>query len=173
MPVRRRDPERDAEDILRTVWQRDLSDGIRLPVDPFLIARRLGLRVYVSELDDGVSGMLIKRSGYDDPEIHLNAADSRNRQRFTCAHEIGHYMARTAAGNDGELWRYVDRRDDLASRGKDPEEIYANQFAANLLMPKDLVERMKSEHAVATLAYEFGVSSDAMNFRLDNLRRQR
>lgn len=117
--------------------------------------------------------MLIKQPGYDDPEIHLNEKDSRNRQRFTCAHEIGHYVKRSAAGNDGKLWKYVDRRDDLASQGSDLEEIFANQFAANLLMPKDLVQRMKEERSVATLGFEFGVSSDAINFRLDNLRRRR
>ena len=150
-----------------TVWLRDEYE-IRLPVDPISIARRLGLLVYISHLDDGVSGMLIKEPGYDDPEIHLNQADTRNRQRFTCAHEIGHYVKRSAEGNDGQMWEYVDRRDDLAAQGKNPEEIYANQFAANLLMPRDVVKRMK-DRSVATLAYEFGVSGDAMNFRLDNL----
>ena len=35
-------------------------------------------------------------------------------------------------------------------------------------MPRDVVKRMK-DRSVATLAYQFGVSGDAMNFRLDNL----
>lgn len=167
MPVDRTDPERDAQELLNTVW---LSDhGPRLPIDPIYIARRLGILVYVTQLDPGVSGMLIKGAGYDDPEIHLNGADSRNRQRFTCAHELGHYVKRTAAGDDGEVWDYVDHRDALTSQGKDPDEIYANRFAANLLMPRDLVKELAERAGRATLAAQFGVSSDAMSFRLDNL----
>lgn len=167
MAINAASPERDAKEILSTVWLREQSE-MRLPVDPFLIARRLGISVFVSPLDEGVSGMLVKRAGYDDPQIYLNENDSRNRQRFTCAHELGHYVKRTAEGNDGALWEYVDRRDDLAATGRDPEEVYANKFAASLLMPDDLVKRMK-DRSVAALAYEFGVSADAMNFRLDNL----
>jgi Zn-dependent peptidase ImmA (M78 family) len=155
--------------VLKTVWTRGEAE-IRIPVDPFYIARGLGIDVFLSALDDGVSGMLVRQGWYDDPKIYLNRDDHRNRQRFTCAHEIGHYVKRSAEGNDGDMWEYVDRRDNLASRGTDPEEVYANQFAANLLMPRDLVERMKGR-GIATLAYEFGVSADAMNFRLDNIRK--
>jgi Zn-dependent peptidase ImmA (M78 family) len=169
MPPTWESAERAAQEILGTVWLRDPSE-IRLPVDPFFIARELGLAVYVSQLDHGVSGMLVKRAGYDDPEIYLNRRDSRNRQRFTCAHELGHYVKRSASSDLGEVWEYVDRRDTLASLGKEPQEIYANQFAASLLMPRDLVKRFKGEYGVAALAYEFGVSADAMSFRLANLR---
>jgi hypothetical protein len=168
MPTKTAHPEHDAHEILSTVWQRGES-VIRLPVDPFAIARSLGIDVFVKPLDPGVSGMLVKEAWFDDPQIFLNESDHRNRQRFTCAHELGHYVKRTAEGNDGAIWSYVDRRDNLASRGTDPDEIYANQFAANLLMPKELLTQMK-DRSVATLAYEFGVSADAMNFRLDNIR---
>ena len=150
---------------------RDDAAEVRLPVDPFAIARNLGINVYVSTLDEDVSGMLVKRAAYDDPEIYLNAGDSRNRQRFTCAHELGHYVKRTASGDANEIWEYVDRRDTLASRGHDPDEIYANQFAANLLMPRDMLTKLKGERTLAALAALFGVSADAMTFRLDNLRR--
>lgn len=160
-------PERDAQEILDTVWASD-SDRVVLPVDPFVIARRLGLKVFVADLDPGVSGTLIKLPGYDDPEISVNAQDSRNRQRFTCAHELGHYVKRSAAGDD-EMWKYIDRRDALAASGTHPDEVYANQFAASLLMPRQLVKAMKGQYGRASLAYEFGVSADAMNFRLDNI----
>lgn len=167
--LRKPDAARDAQEILNAVWLRGHWE-IRLPVDPFAIARDLGVLVFVSKLEDGVSGMLVKQPGYDDPTIYLNESDHRNRQRFTCAHEIGHYVKRSAEANDGSFWEYVDHRDSLASKGEDPDEIYANQFAANLLMPADLVRSMSTDgRSVAALAYEFGVSADAMNFRLDNL----
>jgi IrrE N-terminal-like domain len=162
--------ERDAWELLQKVWTEGDPSNVRLPVDPFLIARKLGIQVFVDfSLSDEISGMLRKLPGYEDPEILLNGNDSRNRQRFTCAHEIGHYSQRVNSGGDGE-WMYVDKRDPLSSEGNDPEEIYANKFAAELLMPEKVVEQRAGEYEVTTLAYEFGVSADAMRFRLDNLR---
>jgi Zn-dependent peptidase ImmA (M78 family) len=162
------DPENDARQILKTVWAPG-SDGapIQLPVDPFVIAQKLGIKAYAAGLDEGISGMLVKRAG-EDPEIYVHSSDSPNRRRFTCAHELGHYYKRSATG-DTE-WEYVEHRDLLTSAGNDPEEIYANRFAASLLMPREEVERRCREgQGLATLAYEFGVSEDAMRFRLVNL----
>lgn len=162
--------ESDAWELLEKAWLQDASARPHLPVDPFAIARKLGIKVFVDyEMPAEVSGMLRKRSGYQDPEIVLNANDSRNRQRFTCAHELGHYNQRTKEGADGS-WEYVDRRDPLSSQGLKPEEIYANKFAAELLMPRREVESRAGDPNVASLALDFGVSADAMRFRLENLR---
>ncbi len=156
--------ERDAQALLDAVWSRGAEEP-PLPVDPIFIAEELGLGVYLATLSDGVSGMLVKRPGQD-PEIYLQQSDSRNRQRFTCAHELGHYIA--AEGD--ETLEYVEHRALLASQGRKPEEIYANQFAAALLMPAPLVRaRWRQTPNPALLAYEFGVSADAMNFRAVNL----
>jgi len=161
--------ERDASELLRKAW---IGDGVSrplLPVDPFAIARELGIQVFVDHrLPAEVSGMLRKRAGYEDPEILLNAGDSRNRQRFTCAHELGHYNQRVKQGLDG-AWEYVDKRDPLSSQGLKPEEIYANKFAAELLMPREEIESRADDPNPASLALDFGVSADAMRFRLDNL----
>jgi Zn-dependent peptidase ImmA (M78 family) len=162
--------EHDAKQLLQKAWWKQPSSEVRLPVDPFAIARELGIKVFADRsLPADVSGMLKKQAGYSDPEILLNAGDSRNRQRFTCAHELGHYTQRVKSGKDG-IWDYVDRRDPLSSQGLDADEVYANQFAAELLMPRDVVtERAKGSNAAA-LAIDFGVSGDAMGFRLENLR---
>jgi Zn-dependent peptidase ImmA (M78 family) len=162
--------ESDAWELLQKTWVGEDRSRLVLPVDPFAIARKLGIQVFTDRsLPLDVSGMLRKQAGYDDPEILLNANDSRNRQRFTCAHEIGHYSQRVNEGIDG-AWEYVDKRDALSSQGQKPEEIYANKFAAELLMPKKAVEQLASKYTAATLGHEFGVSADAMRFRLDNLR---
>ena len=92
-----RDPERDAREILETVWDSTL------PVDPIYIARSLGVKVYNAPLSSGVSGMLEKTAAYADPEITLNMSDSRNRRRFTCAHELGHYVMRSSRRNAPQL----------------------------------------------------------------------
>jgi Zn-dependent peptidase ImmA (M78 family) len=73
----------------------------------------------------------------------------------------------------------VDFRDDRSSAGTDQEEIQANAFAAELLMPKDLVMRAVTETGlgpddsvdvlVDSLAEQFGVSRQAMDYRLVNL----
>lgn len=163
--------ERDARELLERAWMENGPERLVLPVDPFAIARQLGIQVYTDRsLPPEVSGMLRKQAGYEDPEILLNARDSRNRQRFTCAHELGHYTQRVKSGED-EAWEYIDHRDSLSSQGLKPEEVYANQFAAELLMPRQVVEELAGDSKnAAVLALDFGVSGDAMRFRLDNLR---
>jgi hypothetical protein len=64
----------------------------------------------------------------------------------------------------------VDLRSKLSTAGTDPEEIYANEFAACLLMPEEEVKRMNKAGLDAfDMAVAFGVSRDAMQFRLKNL----
>ncbi|MEZ0577301.1 ImmA/IrrE family metallo-endopeptidase [Nocardioides sp. MH1] len=159
------DATRDASQLLDRAWAGPF--GVDVPVDPVSIARSLGVDVFTANLDMGVAGLLVKRAGQD-PAIYLNANDSENRQRFTCAHELGHYIRRS--GNDDEGWEYVDRRDQLSSAGTDPEERYANGFAAQLLMPEHEVRSQAKKFDAAALAYTFGVSLEAMNNRLATLR---
>ncbi len=164
--VSAREAERDARELRDEVALRD-PDAVLLPIDPVRVAGALGIDVYKARMTRGVSGALRKSRG-SDAEIYLNRDDSLNRQRFTCAHELGHYVRRTAAGDLD--YDFVDRRDELASAGRDPEEIYANRFAASLLMPEDLVmEEWRNGLGPVRLALKFGVSEDAMTYRLQNL----
>jgi Zn-dependent peptidase ImmA (M78 family) len=163
MPPITIDPEAEARQLLETAWA-----GRPVPVDPIEIARQLGIKVFTAGLEDGVAGMLVKRPARD-PEMYINAADSLNRQRFTVAHELGHYVEHIAAGEDD--WEHVDYRDALSSKGTNASEIFANQFAANLLMPRAEVERLEKEYSSpAALANVFGVSPEAISFRLTNLK---
>lgn len=164
------DSERDGLNLLSTVWAPDLSN-VPLPVDPVYIARQLGIEVYNAQLESDVSGMLRKKP-HQDPEIYLNLLDSMNRRRFTCAHEIGHYIERQR--HDGESWAYVDQRGPRSSRGTHHDEVYANGFAASLLMPEPVVERLQEKgHGIPEMAYRFGVSVEAMTHRTDNRRGRR
>lgn len=158
-----------AQDILKTTWcsTSEIDDSCRLPIDPIVIARRLGMEVYTSEIGNpDVAGMLIKDANRD-PEIYLNARDHPNRQRFSCAHEIGHYVHR--ADNDSAAWEYIDYRSSLSSTGTDPVERFANGFAAELLMPEQLVRLHAQELSRGGLASLFKVSMEAMGHRLKNL----
>src|SRR5438128_575652 len=63
--------------------------GIRRPPVPVdVIASRRGIRVRFVRLDSELSGMIFFQSV---PTIAINSLHHPNRQRFTLAHEIGHY----------------------------------------------------------------------------------
>jgi Zn-dependent peptidase ImmA (M78 family) len=140
--------------------------GDRVPVDPARIARGYGIAVREVYLDSDVSGALVKETGRD-PAILLNAEDSANRQRFTCAHELGHFVRRS---DQPDAYQYVDLRGNLAGKGSDSEEIFANEFAAALLMPEAAVRQMHKQHRTdLDMARRFGVSREAAHYRLVNL----
>ncbi|MGL5370827.1 MAG: ImmA/IrrE family metallo-endopeptidase [Plesiomonas shigelloides] len=151
-----------ARQVLATFW-----NGRGFPVDPAQIAKQMGLDVFIADLPGRVSGALIKQRDQD-PAIFLNADDSKVRQRFSCGHELGHYVARQSSENDA--YEYVDLRGESASNGTDCDEIFANQFSAELLMPVDEVKALhKRGQPNYVMAHYFGVSDDAVKYRLINL----
>lgn len=152
--------ERDAAKLLIATW------GESIPVDPVAVAKTAGLRVLEADLDENTLGALVKRPGKD-PTILLNESDSENRRRFTCAHELGHFVRRT---EETDEYATVDLRNSLSAQGEDPDEIYANEFAACLLMPESEVRALHSlEMSDLEMAIRFRVSREAMQFRLKNL----
>jgi Zn-dependent peptidase ImmA (M78 family) len=150
----------DAAKLLKAVW------GAAIPVDPVAIARAAGLRVLDASLDQNTLGALIKQPGQD-PTILLNERDSENRKRFTCAHELGHFVRRSEEAAEYET---IDLRNALSATGLDQEEIYANEFAACLLMPEDDMRRFIAMGLDdLEMAIRFKVSREALQFRLTNL----
>lgn len=154
-----------ANDVRERLW------GDRFPIDPVTICRKLGIQIFEAELPPKVSGALMKERGKD-PQIIVHHEDSDNRKRFTAAHELGHFVSRLNNGAaDDEEYEYVDLRSPDSAAGKDPGEIFANQFAAALLMPADeLLRRHRDGLSAVSLAAYFGVSGEAIAFRLQNLR---
>ena len=141
-----------------------------MPVDPVEIARSLGLQVLRGNLPPDVAGVLMKRVGHD-PRIVVAALDSENRRRFTVALELGHFVYRGAGTEaDTDQYEYVDERSRLAREGTDRTEIFANRFAAELLMPEDVIRPVVKHISAAVLAGRFGVSQEAMSDRLHNLK---
>jgi Zn-dependent peptidase ImmA (M78 family) len=142
------------------------------------IASDLGIEVVRKEAPDDLSGFLLRNPAGGKAVIGVNPAHHPNRQRFTIAHEIGHFLL-----HEGEQM-HVDRanfsfkvmlRDAKSSEGTDVEEKEANLFAAELLMPARFLERdiadMKSmtlldEAAIGALAAKYEVSTQALTFRL-------
>lgn len=151
----------DANEILRTHW-----DG-KLPVNPIAISADVGPSVFSAQLGDDVYGMIIGSGNSAD--IYIDEDQAPVRFRFTCAHELGHYVDRAINGNGlkpGE--GYVDARSD-EGRGN-PDEVYANEFAASLLMPEQKVRSFSKEGMSAIeMADHFDVSLSAMTWRLQHL----
>lgn len=157
-----------AEQILQPL--RDEHGALPLPVDPITVARGLGINVWSADLTPDLSGMITKSSPNSDPEVFLNKNHAPVRQRFTCAHEIGHYFENIKTGAEASSV-YLHKRDGRSSCGSYTEEIYANRFAACLLMPAQEVQSYAGIGLSAIqLASLFHVSVDAMMVRLGSLR---
>lgn len=144
-----------------------LQDGA--PVRLSAIANALGVRVIATNLPSGISGEI--RPDPDNPVqfiIKVNRNDSARRQRFTVAHEVGHYLLHRDQIGDGIT-------DDVLYRSglSDRREAQANRMAADLLMPQQLVDEwldrartLKVDNVVSFLADKFNVSEAAMKIRL-------
>lgn len=163
-------PGHDAWELVRRVWMTDGPGVITLPVDPIAISRQLGIKVLDDdELPPEVPGMLRKEADFTDPEILLNPIDVRARRRFTCAHALGHYSRNAEMRRNG-AWKFVESRNFFAAPIEDAEEIYATEFAAELLMPRVVLRELDEESStVAALGKLFGVTADVMGFRLDQI----
>lgn len=133
-----------------------------------LLELQLGIRVFVRKLHEKISGLF----AYDPATgacILLNANHRRGRRALTAAHELGHLVTRQPAevlGGEG----VPETR----------EERYAHAFARSFLMParavmaqfKELTAGAKnlSRRHVIELAHAFGVSREALVWRLEELR---
>lgn len=89
------------------------------------------------------------------------------------AHELGHYVFHLhligSGVDDNRAYRstgsggYFNRN--IAAR----EESEANRFAASVLMPEDLIQRLREKNTAEKMAKMFQVSTQAINIRLSGL----
>jgi Zn-dependent peptidase ImmA (M78 family) len=157
----KKEAEKDAARLLKATLRLDV------PVDPGALAEELGVQALVVMMKDqeALGGLLMKPG--EDPKIVLNKRDGYLRQRLTCALELAHYLRRSSETNEYER---VDRRRPLARADEGPEEIYAQEFAACLLMPRRDVEifaELKMDDL--QMALELMVPREAMQLRLKDL----
>lgn len=145
------------------------------PVPVEEIAALVGARVTYNDFQNEISGLLLRRS--QSVVIGVASEQSKARQRFTIAHEIGHLLLHEGEELHVDADFRVNLRSSASSRADDVTEIEANAFAASLLMPIDFlkkdVARMRIDvedcDQLEQLADKYGVSSQAMVFRLINL----
>ncbi len=143
---------------------------------PVLVERMIrakGITIRKGHLDDDVSGLLVRHG--DTATIGVNASQNALRQRFTLAHEFGHFLLHEGIVEHVDHGYRVNYRDSESALARDVEEIEANYFAASLLMPVALLDANDAVHAidnddlVRDLAKRFQVSRHAMSLRLANV----
>lgn len=155
--------ESRAEEILNTF-------GIKaIPVPIEEIASKLKIKISRAPSKD-FSGLLIRKDGSS--LIGVNNNEAPVRQRFTIAHELGHFCLHPQKD------AFVDYRKENSIRT--PREREADMFAAALLMPRDRLEKdFKrlakdgfTEGNIQSLAEAYQTSEKAMKIRLLNLNLQ-
>jgi Zn-dependent peptidase ImmA (M78 family) len=145
---------------------------VRPPVPVEKIAENEGLEVRHAPLHGELSGALIRGDG--EVYIGVNSLDSGNRQRFTIAHELAHYVLHRGIKIHVDENFRVNWRDGESSKAVNPEEMEANRFAAELLMPthflvRDIEELRSVDHqSLDSLAKRYRVSVQAMRIRVGN-----
>lgn len=145
-------------------------------IDLYNIASCLKIQISEHDFADNISGAFYKED--DNKILGVNINHPLTRKRFTIAHEIGHYMLHS----EDEL--HYDDDDKLSNAPKEEKELFfrseisddtteteANIFAANLLMPEELIKKCidLGIKSIEEFADCFNVSQVAMRYRLTNL----
>jgi Zn-dependent peptidase ImmA (M78 family) len=139
------------------------------------MARLLGAQLRYVPFEGDLSGLLSQEQGRI--IIGVNELHPKTRQRFTIAHELGHLELHHPSELHIDHHYRILLRSERSSQAIDPEEIEANAFAAELLMPQTMLEKDIGEQAIdyeddemiRELAHRYKVSLQAMIFRLTNL----
>lgn len=136
--------------------RQSMGVGLGDPLCVFDLAERMGIDVRFVDYPS-MEGMYCKTSI---PTILVSALRPSGRQRYSCAHEIGHHIFEHGTRVDEYL------EPSLQVKRFEPEEFLAECFACFLLMPKSAVSRAftKREWCPAnctavqayTVANEFG-----------------
>lgn len=141
-----------------------------IPVPVFDILCELGLGPDFQFLEEDVSGFIERRAD-NTYRVAINAQHAPVRQRFTAAHELGHYIYHRdlLGAGVGDTRAYRAAGTPLPNAAIRPlHERQANSFAANLLMPLHSISELRRQGVVSVgaLAERLQVSHDAMRIRL-------
>lgn len=136
-----------------------------VPLDVEGVAKKLGIRIEYVPLKDDISAILYKDKENNFWVLRVNKEHHPNRQRYTIAHELGHFCLHR------HLKQYFE--DKIFFRGGEPDkpEWQANEFASAILMPENEFREMvrSGVSQVEKLAKEFKVSTLALRIRAKNL----
>ena len=151
----------------------------RLPVNPVIVANKLGMKVKGVVFKDSSHASIVSVKDGTGTIFVSDLADEPYRMRVAVAHALGHYflhLMEKGVVKDGQI---LDRPIDMFWE-KEPDEgqasedwmmeIEANRFADELLMPVSFVrEEWASNPNIPRLARMFGVTDEAIGRRVANL----
>lgn len=137
-----------------------------IPVQIIKLANILDINVYKSTFEkQGTSGAIVKDVEKNEYRIYIKKDDAQVRQRFTVAHELGHYLLHKDKLED-EHYDDIMFRDNLSTQ----EEEEANYFAGCVLMNKEplmkIYNLLKDRKELSKI---FEVSEIAMKIRLEGI----
>jgi Zn-dependent peptidase ImmA (M78 family) len=164
--------EQKANEILRKYHIRKPP----VPVKDIIV--KMGLNVRSYDLSDDVSGILVIEN--DKGSIGFNPKNSKTRQRFTLAHELGHFLFHHQSKSEifidkDFIVKFRSEKNYTAHEIKQEQD--ANMFAAALLMPKEFLQAelarkdyndLAEADFISALAKVFDVSIQAMTYRIAN-----
>ncbi len=131
------------------------------PVNLYKIISHLGINLVEESLKNEISGMLDVKN----KKIYIEKTHSQPRKNFTIAHELGHYCLHQDISDTFEDQIF------FRSNSIDLYESQANNFAAELLMPRDeFIKIIKKDiNTIEKLAEYFNVSTMAVRVRAKQL----
>lgn len=143
-----------------------LKHQASFPVAVGAIAKDFGITVMKSTMPGSISGEIRETEGK--VTIKVNRHDVKERQRFTIAHEIAHFLLhrdRLANGITDDVLYRSGLTDDL--------ERQANRLAADIIMPYNLIQvalanlnSLKAEEKLKNISELAQVSLAAVRIRL-------
>jgi len=135
------------------------------PLDAQRVAEALSIEVTYRPLPNNVSGSLRLETETGVWQMTVNADHHQNRQRYTIAHELGHYCLHRYTVKEFEDYIF------FRASALDKMEWEANEFAGCILMPEDIFRGLVRGDitSVDALAREFGVSTLALRIRAKQL----
>ena len=122
------------------------------PIPIIKICTNMGFKIYTQELPSNIGGYIVidgelKERFQSDRIISVNCEESSMRRRFTVAHELGHFLF-DFDPNESILFYNAFEQDHAEGENRD-EELRANRFAAELLMPEAEFVKKFQEYKVA------------------------
>lgn len=166
----RRLPPTEAGELAARLVRSELGIGPATPIRGFSgFLYRLGLPVITSRFSSNsqVSGCLLHLADRGTGAVMINSNHPRTRQRFTLAHELGHYLFDKASFN-------VCSTGIVRPGPRSTSEYRADVFASALLLPRRAVDQVCTNEsisieAISRLMDDYQVSRAATVSRLKAL----
>jgi len=137
----------------------------KAPIDPEAIAEAEGIEVVYATFNGAIGDEV---AGFSEPHngrIVVNRNLHTNRKTYTIAHELGHHVLHKEYLDDDGAYQVFPRMNSYDGP-KPPEEQEADAFAAELLVPLEMLRKYVDFASPSELARMFLVSREVILNRM-------